>query len=108
MTDKMAHQRQLYVKKIITFVRHGDKPRKTFVTLSALIGNRSVKTTKDNGRLIANKRKIVFTSSTCSVVNEPPYFDLPRSTLEGISSSQYVRALRLTGALYLAANLRTW
>ena len=54
-----------------------------------------------------NKRKIVFTSSTCSVVNGPPYLDFPRSILEGIFSSQYVRALRLMGALCLAANLRT-
>ncbi len=30
-----------------------------------------------------------------------------RSILEEISSSQYVRALQLRGALYLAANLRT-
>ncbi len=59
------------------------------------------------GRLIANIRRIDFTSSTCSVVNGPPYLDFPRSSLEGMSSSQYVRALRLRGALCLAANLRT-
>ncbi len=46
-----------------------------------------------------NKRRMVFTSSTYSVVNGPPYLDFPRSILEGTSSSQYVRALRLRGAL---------
>ena len=51
--------------------------------------------------------KSVFTSSTCSVVNGPPYLDFPRSSREGMSSSQYVKALRLRGALCLAANLRT-
>ncbi len=42
------------------------------------------------------KSRMVFTSSTCSVVNDPPYLDFLRSILEGIytSSSQYVRALR--------------
>ena len=54
-----------------------------------------------------NSLKNVFTSSTCSVVNGPPYLDFPRSILEGMSSSQYVRELRLTGALCLAANLST-
>ncbi len=37
----------------------------------------------------------------------PPYLDFPRSILEGMSSSQYVRALRLRGALCLAAKLTT-
>ena len=64
------------------------------------------KTTKNNGELIAKIRKIVLTSSTCSVVKGPPYFDLPRSILEGISSSKYVRALRFRGTLCLAANFR--
>ena len=55
----------------------------------------------------ASSLKSVFTSSTCSVVNGPPYFDFPRSSREGMSSSQYVKTLRLRGALCLAANLRT-
>ena len=55
----------------------------------------------------ASSLKSVFTSSTCSVVNGPPYLDFPRSSREGMSSSQYVKALRLKGALCLATNLRT-
>ena len=69
--------------------------------------NNKLKVVIKNGRKITNKRKIVFTSSTCSMVNGPPYFDLPKSNLDGMSSSQYVSALRLRGALCLAANLRT-
>ena len=62
---------------------------------------------KEKDKLMASKCSIVFTSSTCSVVKGPPYFDLPRSILEGMSSSQYVKALLLKGDLCLAANLRT-
>ena len=64
--------------------------------------------TIENGKRTTKNLRTVFTSSTCSVVNGPPYFDLPRSIREGMSSSQYVKALRLIGALCLAANLRTW
>ena len=32
--------------------------------------------TKKSGELIAKKRKIVLTFSTCSVLKGPPYFDL--------------------------------
>ena len=42
------------------------------------------------------------------IVNCLPYLDVPRFILEGTSSSQYVRALRLRGALCLTANLRLW
>jgi len=57
--------------------------------------------------LIVRSRKKVFTSSTCSVVNGPPYFNLPKLILEGILSSEYVNALRLTGCLCAAAYLST-
>ena len=62
---------------------------------------------KDIGMSIVSSLKNVFTSSTCSVVNGQPYLDFARSNLEGISSSQYVRARRLRGDLCLATNLRT-
>ena len=55
-----------------------------------------------NAKITVITRRIlknVFTSSTSSVVKGPPYFDFPRSIREGISSSQYVKALRLTGHL---------
>ena len=73
----------------------------------ALVWKKRKNIRKKNGKLITNNRKTVFTSSTCSVVKGPPYFDLLRSIREGMSSSQYVKALRLRGALCLAANLRT-
>ena len=38
----------------------------------------------------SSTRKSVFTSSTCSVVNGPPYLLLPRSIREGRSSSDKV------------------
>ncbi len=40
---------------------------------------------------------MTFTSSTCSVVNGPPYLCFPKSNLDGRSSSQYVNALILIG-----------
>ncbi len=42
-----------------------------------------VKNVANREKLTRRMRNTVFTSSTCSVVNGPPYLDLPRSSLEG-------------------------
>ena len=46
--------------------------------------------------------KKLLTSSTCTVVNGPPYLYLTKSNLEG-GDSPNVKALRLTGCLCFQA-----
>ena len=46
-----------------------------------------------------------LTSSTCLVVKGSPYFCFARSSLEGGSSSQYVKALRLKGTFVFVGKL---
>ncbi len=57
--------------------------------------------------LVANNRKIDFTSSTCSVVNGPPYLNFPRSIiLEGMSSSHAVcESTAIEGSFVLGSKL---
>ena len=50
-------------------------------------------TNDESARITTKILQKVLTSSTCSVVKGPPYFDLPQSSLVGCSFSQYVKAL---------------
>ena len=71
-----------------------------FVAITILAGTAI---TASKGRI----RKKVLTSSTCSVVNGPPYLLLPKSIRDGRSSSQYVKALLCRGCLVKMANFMT-
>ena len=93
--------KQSQVVKLLSNVR---KPKALTVIVPNMLADKAAINT---GKSRSSNLKNVFTCSTCSAVNGPSYLDFLMSSLEGISSSQYVRALQFRGALYLATSLRT-